>query len=228
MAAKQTPARVRRAAVDIGHQLTIWRRMQDLTAVQVAERANISRDTLRRLEHGDPGVSMATLLGARPLGRRPRSLSDRPRAGPGNRGAAQAGAALTEVQVHVDVDRRPVLAGIDDHLRNHGFRHRRGGWSLSPIFDVNPDPNLARPRATSVMGAVDAGDEADALLDLAAVCRLAPDRVRGIVERVVAVVRDWRAAATANGVAPRELPLFADAIEAQLGALRKVARASGR
>jgi transcriptional regulator with XRE-family HTH domain len=53
----------------MGTQLAAWRRMQDLTAVQVAERANISRDTLRRLEHGDPAVSLETVLGvARALG----------------------------------------------------------------------------------------------------------------------------------------------------------------
>lgn len=63
MAAKPTPLRVQRAAVDIGTQLAAWRRMQSLTAVQVAERANISRDTLRRLEHGDSAVSMETVLG---------------------------------------------------------------------------------------------------------------------------------------------------------------------
>jgi len=63
MGVKQTPVRVRRAAADIGAQLAAWRRMQNLTAVQVAERANISRDTLRRLKHGDPGVSLETVLG---------------------------------------------------------------------------------------------------------------------------------------------------------------------
>lgn len=69
MRAKQTPVRVQRAADDIGAQLASWRRMLDLTAVQVAERADISRDTLRRLEHGDPGVSLGTVLGvARALG----------------------------------------------------------------------------------------------------------------------------------------------------------------
>jgi transcriptional regulator with XRE-family HTH domain len=63
MIPKRTPARVQRAASDIGAQLATWRRMENLTAVQVAERANISRDTLRRLEHGDPGVSLETVLG---------------------------------------------------------------------------------------------------------------------------------------------------------------------
>lgn len=68
-AVKRTSARIERAAAAIGTQLAAWRRMQNLTAVQVAERANISRDTLRRLEHGDPGVSLGTVLGvARALG----------------------------------------------------------------------------------------------------------------------------------------------------------------
>ncbi len=68
-AVKRPTARIGRAAADIGTQLAAWRRMQNLTAVQVAERANISRDTLRRLEHGDPGVSLQTVLGvARALG----------------------------------------------------------------------------------------------------------------------------------------------------------------
>lgn len=62
VATKRTPVRVQRAATDIGAQLAAWRKLQDLTAQQVAERANISRDTLRRLEHGDPSVTMDTIL----------------------------------------------------------------------------------------------------------------------------------------------------------------------
>jgi transcriptional regulator with XRE-family HTH domain len=69
MAAKATPVRVLRAGADIGGQLAAWRKIQNLTAQQVAERANISRDTLRRLEHGEVGVSLETVLNvARALG----------------------------------------------------------------------------------------------------------------------------------------------------------------
>lgn len=69
MPTKTTPARVRRAAEVIGSQLAGWRKIQNLTAQQVAERANISRDTLRRLEHGEVGVSLESVLGvARALG----------------------------------------------------------------------------------------------------------------------------------------------------------------
>jgi transcriptional regulator with XRE-family HTH domain len=63
MPAKQTPQRVKRAARDIGTQLTAWRKLQNLTAQQVAERANIGLSTLRRVEHGDPGVTLETVLG---------------------------------------------------------------------------------------------------------------------------------------------------------------------
>lgn len=61
-AKKRTSARVQRAATELGRHVAAWRKLQDLTAVQVAERANISRDTLRRLEHGDPSITMDTLL----------------------------------------------------------------------------------------------------------------------------------------------------------------------
>jgi transcriptional regulator with XRE-family HTH domain len=62
MPVKQTPLRVQRAAAEIGTQLTSWRKLQNLTAEQVADRANISKTTLRKLEHGDPGVTLQTVL----------------------------------------------------------------------------------------------------------------------------------------------------------------------
>ena len=33
------------------------------------------------------------------------------------------------------------LGDTDDHLRNHGFLADRGSWALSPVFDVNPQPD---------------------------------------------------------------------------------------
>lgn len=34
-----------------------------------------------------------------------------------------------------------LVGNTDDHLRNHGFLLTERGWRLSPMFDVNPDPN---------------------------------------------------------------------------------------
>ena len=32
------------------------------------------------------------------------------------------------------------IHNTDDHMRNHGFTREPGGWTLAPIFDVNPNP----------------------------------------------------------------------------------------
>lgn len=56
------PAKVRRASAEIGEDFAAWRKILGLTAEQVAERADISRGTLRRLEHGDPSVGFHVVL----------------------------------------------------------------------------------------------------------------------------------------------------------------------
>jgi transcriptional regulator with XRE-family HTH domain len=62
-------SRVNAAAISIGSQFVAWRKLQGLTAVQVSERAGISRTTLRRVEKGDTGVGLQAFLGvARALG----------------------------------------------------------------------------------------------------------------------------------------------------------------
>jgi serine/threonine-protein kinase HipA len=45
------------------------------------------------------------------------------------------------------------INNTDDHLRNHGFLQEKGGWHLSPAFDINPDPRAGAPRQTSFAGA---------------------------------------------------------------------------
>jgi len=63
------PPAVLRAAREVGLDFTGWRKILGLTAAQVADRADITRDTLRKLEHGDPSVSFHVVLRvARALG----------------------------------------------------------------------------------------------------------------------------------------------------------------
>ena len=50
--------------------MTAWRKLQGLTAAQVADRAGVSRTTLSKLEHGESGVSLGVALEVlRALGR---------------------------------------------------------------------------------------------------------------------------------------------------------------
>ncbi|GAB17037.1 hypothetical protein GOEFS_018_00690 [Gordonia effusa NBRC 100432] len=59
---RPTPRRVTSAAHDIGQQLAAWRKLQSLTAAQVAERADVARGTLSKIENGDAGVSFVAIL----------------------------------------------------------------------------------------------------------------------------------------------------------------------
>ena len=56
------PLAVGRALRVLGERVTTWRKLQRLTAAQVAERAGISRDTLRAIEQGKGTASTENLL----------------------------------------------------------------------------------------------------------------------------------------------------------------------
>lgn len=72
MALKRTSPKTRRTAENIGQQFLTWRKLQGLTAQQVADRAGLSRATLRKIEHGELGVGLESFLDvARVLGLSP-------------------------------------------------------------------------------------------------------------------------------------------------------------
>ncbi|HEV3379401.1 MAG TPA: helix-turn-helix transcriptional regulator [Trebonia sp.] len=57
-----TPLAVARALRVLGEHVSNWRKLQRLTAAQVAERAGVSRDTLRAIEQGRGTASTENLL----------------------------------------------------------------------------------------------------------------------------------------------------------------------
>ncbi|MBP6997738.1 MAG: helix-turn-helix transcriptional regulator [Phycicoccus sp.] len=59
---RPTSVRTRIAAETVGEHLLAWRKLQGLTAAQVADRAGISRGTLRKLETGELGVGFEVFL----------------------------------------------------------------------------------------------------------------------------------------------------------------------
>ncbi len=66
---RPTPVPVQRALRELGHHILTWRKLQRLTAAQVADRAGIDVKTLRRLEHGEGTTSLEnTLRVARAIG----------------------------------------------------------------------------------------------------------------------------------------------------------------
>ncbi len=54
--------KVKLSAQQLGSNLSNWRRLLGYTSQEVADKAAVSRDTISRLEHGDPSVSLGTYL----------------------------------------------------------------------------------------------------------------------------------------------------------------------
>src|ERR1700733_14886783 len=61
-AERVTPLAVERALRVLGEHVSNWRKLNRLTAAQVAERANVSRETLRAIEQGRGTASTENLL----------------------------------------------------------------------------------------------------------------------------------------------------------------------
>lgn len=55
-------SRSRRTARTLGEHVSTFRRLQGLTAEQVADRAGISRNTLRKLERGEATIGLDVFL----------------------------------------------------------------------------------------------------------------------------------------------------------------------
>jgi serine/threonine-protein kinase HipA len=107
-----------------------------------------------------------------------------------------------------------LISNTDDHLRNHGFlRADTAGWSLSPAFDLNPDP---RPGPKHLSTAIDySSTEArlDALLDVAELFRLAHTAARDVVREVAEATSGWRAVAEEHGLDATAIGRMAGAFE---------------
>lgn len=93
------------------------------------------------------------------------------------------------------------MRNTDDHLRNHGFlRREAAGWSLSPAFDVNPDPGPGRATlATSIDGASDDA-RIGLALEVAEYFRLDASAARSVVREVADATSRWREVAGAHRI----------------------------
>jgi serine/threonine-protein kinase HipA len=105
------------------------------------------------------------------------------------------------------------INNVDDHLQNHGFLRQGGGWKLSPLFDVNPDPRPGVPRASSLAGTATAEESLDALFSTSAHFGVAPPDAASRWRELRDVVGGWRGVASARGIPPAEQEEFASVLD---------------
>ncbi len=102
-----------------------------------------------------------------------------------------------------------VARNQDDHVKNIAFlMDRRGGWRLSPAFDVaysyNPSGEWTARHQMSLNGKRKAFDRND-LLSFAKVCGIKKTRASQLFDKIAAAVAIWSEFATAGGVPDEDM-----------------------
>jgi serine/threonine-protein kinase HipA len=119
------------------------------------------------------------------------------------------------------------IHNTDDHLRNHGFlRDGAKGWRLSPVFDVNPNPDVAEERVTGIGGARSRSDELTGLMTYADTFDLTQAGAKCVLAEVSDATADWRKIASDNGIDESERIRFEGAFEGLRDAITGLASGS--
>jgi serine/threonine-protein kinase HipA len=107
-----------------------------------------------------------------------------------------------------------LISNTDDHLRNHGFlRKSTAGWSLSPAFDLNPNPEGGAKQMATAIDEHDTRASLATALDVAPLFRVSQEQARAIVGEVSAATDRWRDVAQATGLGCQQLERLEPAFE---------------
>ena len=108
-----------------------------------------------------------------------------------------------------------LISNVDDHLRNHGFLWAgRGGWTLSPVYDINPTPTDVRQRILTTNISLDEGTcDLDLVVSVAEYFGLAPAVAKTTIKNVATATATWREVAAAVEVSPTEIRRMASAFD---------------
>ena len=105
------------------------------------------------------------------------------------------------------------INNTDDHLRNIGFLHADKGWSLAPLFDVNPNPNTLTARVTSIGWQTNPTSELASLLAVAPYFGLTETTCMQMWSHIQAGIANWSQVAKSNGIVAAEIEQFAPIFE---------------
>jgi len=101
------------------------------------------------------------------------------------------------------------VSNTDDHLRNHGFIYRDGGWVLAPAYDINP----VTPAHGLHLNITDDDNrlDYDLAMDVIEFFQLDAAQAQTIKEEVLASVSKWQDVAAKTGISRSEQQLMAPA-----------------
>ena len=97
------------------------------------------------------------------------------------------------------------VSNCDDHLRNHGFMYSPKGWTLSPAYDLTPDPKGYGLKLN--ISETDNSLDYDLALSITPYLGINKDTAEGIIDKTRNVVSEWRKVATRYGIPNSEQDL---------------------
>ncbi len=107
-----------------------------------------------------------------------------------------------------------LISNTDDHLRNHGFlRAESAGWTLSPAFDLNPDPGPGPKYLSTAVDLDDTTASVDTLMRVAEHFRLDDGSARQVLGEVSDTTGRWRTVAGEAGLDRASIEQMASAFE---------------
>ncbi|MDG9669917.1 HipA domain-containing protein [Hahella sp. CR1] len=101
------------------------------------------------------------------------------------------------------------ISNTDDHLRNHGFIYQKGGWVLSPAYDINPvtPSNGLHLNITDNDNSLDY----DLAMDVIEFFQLGVSEANAIKDEVLHSVSQWESVAKNIGISRADRQLMASA-----------------
>lgn len=116
------------------------------------------------------------------------------------------------------------VSNTDDHLRNHGFLLEDAGWTLSPLYDVNPDI-YGKYLALDVSPYGDEISKENAM-ELADIIGLDLSRAEEEFRRIMnEVSSNWKQLAMKNGISENEIEQMAGSFRFALKQINTFERA---
>ena len=105
-----------------------------------------------------------------------------------------------------------LISNTDDHLRNHGFLHvGASAWTLSPAFDLNPDPAPGPKHLSMTIDGYERTASIQTLVSVAPFFRLDEEDAVEVLGEVLDATLSWRDAATAREISQVEIDAMASA-----------------
>ena len=105
-----------------------------------------------------------------------------------------------------------MINNTDDHLRNLGLLRSGSGWRLSPVFDVNPNPDATAVRVTSVFSEVEKDAALIALQENSHAFGLSSRESDKIISEVCAAVKSCESYAERAGIRKEEYRVISNAL----------------